>query len=995
MKTKKTILMLLLAAVSFQASAQVSDEVYHERLYYLCKVWGHAKYYHTRIAAGLVNWDNELLVAAAGAKIAPDAAAYNNILLTMLNNAGPMGTSTATLTVVPDSLNNNNDLAWMQSSFLSEPVKAILFDIKDKFRPQSNVYVGEAFAGGNPVFTSDNMYYSDEDYPSEEKRILAMFRYWNQVLYFFPYYKIMDQDWDATLMEFIPAIVQAENAVSFNLAFKEFTTHINDTHAAYISPVYNNWKGNSYPPFLVRYIEDEMVITKVLPGITEISAGDVIKEIDGEGIDNLRESLMKYISGSNEVSLERYLNDLIMWGDPGNFQLTVENGTGTYTTTSLNRNAENYSNLQINTSPVWYETIMDDNCTFGIVDMARLETTQVAQMFADFSNTDAIIFDVRNYPKGTLWTIVNYLYPAPIHIANFTSPDITYPGTLSWKYTTIGTGTTNPYNGKVIILFDERTLSMAEYTCMGLERFPGAIKIGSMTAGADGNVSQTYLTGNINTNFTGLGTFYPDYTPTQRVGIIPDFEVHPTIEGIRTGNDEVLEFALNCSLLESDYCTSSGCNSSTEWIQKVSLGAYINNSGSDIGYGDYTFAPIDVEDGKTYSLSITPGFAGKSRTEYCRVWIDYNMDGDFSDSGEQVFAANRMKSTVSGNITIPSGISGERRMRISMKYNVIPTPCENFAYGEVEDYMLNIIAPAPPPPTAGFSGSPTAIYVGGSVQFTDLSTNEPTSWTWAFEGGEPGTSNNQNPSVAYNAAGTYDVTLSVSNASGSDILTIADYITVTEPTSCPDIYEPNETLAAATPIPVNTDISALIGVSGDNDWYSFSTTGTAKNVQITLTNLPANYDVVLYNSSGSQLGISQKTGTSDEIINYNTKKTGAYYIKVYGAGGTFNPVNCYTLQAAISASSYKSSEVFVDDESVELTVYPNPSNTAFNFSLKTSSKELVSIQLYDLSGRLLEEQNSLSPDDIFTAGKNLSVGMFVVIVKQGEFRKMVKIVKIN
>jgi hypothetical protein len=101
----------------------------------------------------------------------------------------------------------------------------------------------------------------------------------------------------------------------------------------------------------------------------------------------------------------------------------------------------------------------------------------------------------------------------------------------------------------VILLFDERTQSQAEYTCMGLEQFPEAIKIGSTTAGADGNVSKVYLPGKIFSYLTGLGTFYPDYLQTQRIGIIPDYEVQPTISGVRAGRDEVLAYALDCSFV--------------------------------------------------------------------------------------------------------------------------------------------------------------------------------------------------------------------------------------------------------------------------------------------------------------------------------------------------------------------------------------------------------------------------------------------------------------
>jgi PKD repeat protein len=85
------------------------------------------------------------------------------------------------------------------------------------------------------------------------------------------------------------------------------------------------------------------------------------------------------------------------------------------------------------------------------------------------------------------------------------------------------------------------------------------------------------------------------------------------------------------------------------------------------------------------------------------------------------------------------------------------------------------------PPVANFSGSPTTIYAGDTVAFTDLSTNAPTSWSWAFAGGTPATSVTQNPSVVYNTAGTYGVDLTASNIAGSDLESKPNYITVNFP----------------------------------------------------------------------------------------------------------------------------------------------------------------------------------------------------------------------
>ncbi|MCD4725820.1 MAG: PKD domain-containing protein, partial [Bacteroidales bacterium] len=117
-------------------------------------------------------------------------------------------------------------------------------------------------------------------------------------------------------------------------------------------------------------------------------------------------------------------------------------------------------------------------------------------------------------------------------------------------------------------------------------------------------------------------------------------------------------------------------------------------------------------------------------------------------------------------------------MRVSMKYNAAPDPCEQIPYGEVEDYNLTFTTPVPQPPVADFEGTPTTVTVGNSVDFTDLSLNNPSSWDWTFAGGTPETSTEQNPTVTYNTEGTYAVSLIATNDEGSDTKTVADYITV-------------------------------------------------------------------------------------------------------------------------------------------------------------------------------------------------------------------------
>ncbi|MGD2087599.1 MAG: M4 family metallopeptidase [Candidatus Aminicenantes bacterium] len=225
------------------------------------------------------------------------------------------------------------------------------------------------------------------------------------------------------------------------------------------------------------------------------------------------------------------------------------------------------------------------------------------------------------------------------------------------------------------------------------------------------------------------------------------------------------------------YCTSSAGNQSYEYIAGVSV-ADLNNASGASPYTDYTNLTANMTRGNSVSVSLTPGFTGSSYTEYWRIWIDYNGDHDFEDTGEQVFSGSG-SSVVSGSFTVPSSAPlGATRMRVSMSYSTYPPICGTFTYGEVEDYTANISGTTPQPPTAAFTGSPTTVTVGGSVSFTDQSTNNPTSWSWTFEGGTPSSSTSQNPTVTYNTVGTFDVTLTATNSAGSDVKLKTDYITV-------------------------------------------------------------------------------------------------------------------------------------------------------------------------------------------------------------------------
>lgn len=141
-----------------------------------------------------------------------------------------------------------------------------------------------------------------------------------------------------------------------------------------------------------------------------------------------------------------------------------------------------------------------------------------------------------------------------------------------------------------------------------------------------------------------------------------------------------------------NYCASKGNNITYEWIQRFVLGSINNNSGANNGYGNFTSQQTNLQKGSNHAFTITPGFNGSAYSEGYSIWIDYNQDGDFNDSGEQVFQqAPTTNTSVTGTINIPSSaLTGTTRLRVIMRYNAAPSACGNYSDGETEDYTVNI-----------------------------------------------------------------------------------------------------------------------------------------------------------------------------------------------------------------------------------------------------------------------------------------------------------------
>ncbi|PZU84551.1 MAG: hypothetical protein DI529_11120, partial [Chryseobacterium sp.] len=141
------------------------------------------------------------------------------------------------------------------------------------------------------------------------------------------------------------------------------------------------------------------------------------------------------------------------------------------------------------------------------------------------------------------------------------------------------------------------------------------------------------------------------------------------------------------------YCTSQASNTSFMKIQNVKLNTIDNASTGSTGYEDFSYLSTDVTKGETYTITITPQWSGSIYPLRYRLYVDYNNNGVFTDTGETAWSQNTATNaaTVSGTFTIPTtATTGRVRIRVQAAYSQSPTSCSTINYGQVEDYSLNI-----------------------------------------------------------------------------------------------------------------------------------------------------------------------------------------------------------------------------------------------------------------------------------------------------------------
>ena len=212
--------------------------------------------------------------------------------------------------------------------------------------------------------------------------------------------------------------------------------------------------------------------------------------------------------------------------------------------------------------------------------------------------------------------------------------------------------------------------------------------------------------------------------------------------------------------------------------------------------------------------------------------------------------------------------------------------------------------------------------------------------------------------IGLTSASAYVFQVQAVCASGLSVYSATSaFTTLTPTTGCTDIYESNNTSATATVIATNTDITAMIGSTTDNDYFKFTTTTPNTKIKIVLSNLPFDYDIRLYNSSLTQLSISQLGGTSTETIIRNVTTAATYYIRVYGYNSYFSTTSCYNLRVNVGSINFRNANEITEEIATpivnDFNLYPNPAQNEVNVAFNSPQSETVTVRIFDMVGKVV------------------------------------------
>lgn len=525
-------------------SIEITNKEELNKLSKLGRVWGFMKYHHPEITSGNYNWDDELFLILPSYLKTENKIEEDSLLTKWILDFGPLSPNKTLKIPSSNSLIKPNHDWWKNYS------KELQIQLQTVYESRNNgdQYYVKLDNISKPVFNNEATY-ADQQYPDDGCRLLSVYRYWNTINYFFPSKYLTDNPWDSILEKYINLGINAQNELEYELAILQLTTEIDDSHAYFHGDIKKtfHWKGLYFSPVQIKYIENKYIVTNFfidsISSKLNIKKGDAIAKINNKDVTQILKEKKKYYPSSNLSEYYAKISLDLLRSEEKQIDITLSREGVEF---DIQLPLFIYADLNpyySKNNKKSYE-LRSDN--IGYINIGNLQRKDINELKKKLYNSNGIIIDLRIYPKDfTVFKLGSFLTDEKTPFVKFLTGNTSNPGEFTFESSKYILPKKNTFKGPVILIINEATFSSGEYHAMAFKSGKNVIAIGSKTAGADGNISEIVLPGNLKSNISGLGVYYPDGTETQRIGIVPDIEIKPTVQGIVDGRDELMEKAID------------------------------------------------------------------------------------------------------------------------------------------------------------------------------------------------------------------------------------------------------------------------------------------------------------------------------------------------------------------------------------------------------------------------------------------------------------------
>ncbi len=381
---------------------------------------------------------------------------------------------------------------------------------------------------------------------------------WNVFQHFYPYFEVVDTDWDEVLPRSLSRALKDESKREFLQTLRGMIAQIEDGHGRV--------RGKALPPqehISLPFVraEEEVVVANMdttAGGSPCPNPGDVVISVDGTPVNERLQDVKKYISGSPQ------------WKDYQSLQALGRGEAGTSVRLALRRDetrvecdvsrarSRDRSNFSIRPEAITERSRSERSREVSqealqktyYVDLTRAGWSEIQEKMGELARAEGVIFDLRGYPTDEgAREILHHLSADTLRSSRWQVPQTIYPDRKRIAgYDTSGRWVISPerpqIEGDVVFLTDVRALSYAESVMGIVEHYDFATIVGQTTAGTNGNINPFLLPGGYQVTWTGMRVRKHDGSQHHLVGIQPDVPVERTIEGVRSGTDDVLQKAL-------------------------------------------------------------------------------------------------------------------------------------------------------------------------------------------------------------------------------------------------------------------------------------------------------------------------------------------------------------------------------------------------------------------------------------------------------------------